>query len=290
MSAGGRIAGQTAVSSAIAALGDTSARRHRALIILPDALTGNATDVVRGSAAEAGTGITWAGGGAGDNLRFVRTAQYAHGRAFHDHVVAIAIEADRPFGSGLRHGWRPYGAPATVTRTRGATVTALDYENAFDVYRATVERRGDKVTLETFAAFSMTHPFGIPQADGEHVIRDPLAVEDDGSLRFVAEVPDGSIVRIMEGDRDALIAAALGAATDAREAVTGEIAGAFIFDCVSRSLMLRGEMHQELEAFQKGLGSDVPLIGCLTFGEIGALGTGVPQFHNKTAVLLTLPK
>jgi hypothetical protein len=32
------------------------------------------------------------------------------------------------------------------------------------------------------------------------------------------------------------------------------------------------------------------MIGCLTFGEVGGSGTGVPQFHNKTAVVLTLPR
>jgi hypothetical protein len=290
VSVDGRMAGQTAVAAAIAAVGGTSAGRHRAMIVLPDALTGNAVDVVRGAAAEAGTGISWAGGGAGDNLRFVQTAQYAHGRAFHDRAIAIFIDANRPFGSGLRHGWRPYGAPTTVTKTQGARVQSLDYESAFDVYRRTVERRGDKVTLDSFAAFSMTHPLGIPQADGEHVIRDPLAVEDDGSLRFIAEVPDGSIVRVMEGDRNALIAAALAAATDARTALGGEMAGAFVFDCISRSMILEGEIKDELAALQEGLGANVPMIGCLTFGEVGGSGTGVPQFHNKTAVVLTLPR
>jgi hypothetical protein len=288
VSTDGRRAGQTAVGSAIGAL--RGAAGHRALILLPDALTGHAVDVVRGAAAEAGSGITWAGGGAGDNLRFVRTAQYAHGRAFQDHAVAIAIDAPRALGSGLRHGWKPYGAPVTVTRTRGATVVTLDYENAFEVYRRAAERRGDKVSPDSFASFSMTHPLGIPQADGEYVIRDPLAVEDDGGLRFVAEVPDGSIVRIMEGDRDALISAALGAAADARKALPGELAGAFVFDCISRSLMLRGDFHQELGALREGLGANVPLMGCLTFGEIGALGTGLPQFHNKTAVVLAIPR
>jgi hypothetical protein len=32
----------------------------------------------------------------------------------------------------------------------------------------------------------------------------------------------------------------------------------------------------------------VPLLGCLSYGEIGALGRGGPQFHNKTAVVLAL--
>ncbi|MBI2375498.1 MAG: FIST C-terminal domain-containing protein [Deltaproteobacteria bacterium] len=284
-----RAAGRSAVAQALAGLPAPSASRARALIVLPDAVTANAAEVVRGCFDEAGSGIAWAGGGAGDNLRFIRSAQYAHGRAFHDQVVVVAIEASR-VGAGIRHGWKAYGPPTMVTRARGSSAVELEYEKAFDVYRRTVEHRGGQVSLETFPAFAMTHPLGIPQADGEHVIRDPLAVEADGSLRCVCEVPDGSLVRIMQGDREALLAAAYAAASDAREAVRGELGGALVFDCVSRSLMLGDGVRDELAAFQEGLGgSRVPIMGCLTFGEIGALGTGVPQFHNKTAVLLALP-
>lgn len=290
VSTGGRRAGRDAVATALAQLPPYRPDRHRALVLLPDALTGNAADVVRGAAEEAGSGITWAGGGAGDNLRFVRTAQYVRGAAHHDHVVAIAIDAPRRLGAGIRHGWRPYGPPTMVTRAEGAKALELDYEKAFDVYRRTVEQRGDRVTLEKFAAFAMTHPLGIPQADGEHVIRDPLAVAEDGGLVCVAEVPDGTLVRIMEGDRDALLSAAGLAATAAREATDGPLAGAFAFDCVSRSLLLKEDVGQEFAAFQRGLGEEVPLLGCLTFGEVGALGTGVPQFHNKTAVILAIPE
>jgi hypothetical protein len=263
--------------------------RHRAAILLPDALTGNAADVVRGAAEEAGTGITWAGGGAGDNLRFVRTAQYAFGRALHDHVVAVVIDSRRRLGVGIRHGWHPYGPPSLVTRALGASILELDYERAFDVYRRTAERRGDLVSPANFAQFAVSHPLGIPQADGEHVIRDPLSVGEDGSLRCVAEVPDGSLVRVMEGDEEALLRAAQAAASEARAATEGRLGGALVFDCVSRSLLLGEATRDELTALRKGIGSDVPLIGCLTFGEVAVLGAGVPQLHNKTVVVLGLP-
>ena len=48
-------------------------------------------------------------------------------------------------------------------------------------------------------------------------------------------------------------------------------------------------MRDELSAIQTGVGSSVPFLGCLTFGEVGAMGPGAPQYHNKTAVVLALP-
>ena len=52
------------------------------------------------------------------------------------------------------------------------------------------------------------------------------------------------------------------------------------------------KISADLAAVVKRLAAEldrsVPLIGCLSYGEIGALGRGGPQFHNKTAVVLAL--
>lgn len=285
-----RAAGRAAVEAALAGAPERTPAEmeHRAIVLLPDALTGSAAEVVRGAAQGAGAGVSWAGGGAGDNLRYVRTAQFAHGRAWHDRVVAISIDTSKPLAVGIQHGLHAYGPPTLVTRARGATAIELEYESAFDVYQRTAVENGDRVDASTFPVFAMAHPLGIPQANGELVIRDPLAVEHDGSLRCVAEIPDGSIVRVMHGERRDLVVAARAAAGEACDALHAEPGGALVFDCVSRSLMLGRGIREELECLQAGLGADVPLMGCLTFGEVGALHAPRPQFHNKTAVVLAL--
>jgi hypothetical protein len=285
-----RAAGRTAAAEALSSLGPIAPGHGRTLIVLPDALTGNAAEVVRGAAHEAGAGVVWAGGGAGDNLRFVRTAQFAHGAAYNDRVVIVAIDAAQAFGVGLRHGWHPYGPTSEVTRSDGPVALELDYEPAFDVYRRTAASRGDLVSRDRFAEFAMTHPLGVPQANGEYVIRDPLAVEPTGGLRCVAEVPDGCLVRVMQGDRDDLLGAAHTAAVAARRGVAGSPGGTLVFDCVSRYLILGDDMSQELSAIRAGIGDGTPLMGCLTFGEVGSIGSAAPQFHNKTAVVLALPE
>jgi hypothetical protein len=282
-----REAGRDAVAGALAAL--SGRRAHRSFIVLPDALTGDAASVIRGAVQEAGAGAGWVGGGAGDNLRFVRTAQFALGKAWHDSVVVVAIESDRPTSVGIRHGWHPYGPPTMVTRAHGATAVELDYQRAFEVYRQVAHDNGDDVSEGEFARFAMTHPLGIPQPNGEYVIRDPLAVELDGSLRCVAEVPDGSTMRVMQGDHDDLLRAARSAASAAREGVLGPPGGAIVFDCVSRYLILGRDIRSELAAIQEGVGRETPMMGCLTLGELGTVGSVAPQFHNKTAVVMALP-
>lgn len=284
-----RAAGRTAVAEALAALGAPTDGHSRALIVLPDSLTGDAAEVVRGAAHEAGAGMIWAGGGAGDNMRFVSTAQFAYGEAHSNRVVIIAIDAEGRLAAGIRHGWHPYGPTTQVTRAQSATAIELDYEPAFEVYRRTAANQGDVVSREKFAGFAMTHPLGFPQANGEYVIRDPLAVDASGGLRCVAEIPEGCLVRVMQGDREDLLRAAGVAATTARVGVHGALGGALVFDCVSRYLILGEHMREELSAIQSGVGAGVPLLGCLTFGEVGTIGAGSAQYHNKTAVVLAFP-
>lgn len=285
----GRAAGALAAQRALAQLpGAPPQGWSRALLVLPDAVTGNGADVVRGAVQVGGTGVIWAGGGAGDNLRFVRTAQFADGKAYSDSAVVVAIDSPVRIAAGIRHGFTPYGPATMVTRASGSAVSELEYEQAFSVYQRTAEGRGDQVSRDQFATFAMTHPLGIPQADGEHVIRDPLRVDGHGSLHCVGEVPDGCLIRVMEGDRACILGAAREAARSARQAVGGTVGGAIVFDCISRSLMLGEGVREELAIFGAELGEGVPVIGCLTFGEVGVLGHGVPQFHNKTAVVLAL--
>ncbi|MGZ5970427.1 MAG: FIST signal transduction protein, partial [Polyangiales bacterium] len=240
-----RGAGRDAAAQAISSLPPLDRGRCRSVMVFPDGLTGNSAEVIRGAAQETGAGVVWAGGGAGDNLRFVRAAQFARGVAYRDHVVAVVMDTPHRVGLGVRHGFRPYGPPRLVTRASGATAIELEYERAFDVYRDSADAHGDHVDEAGFASFAMTHPLGIPQADGEHVIRDPLAVEPDGGLRCVAEVPDGALVRVMQAGRSELIAAARLASVDARAGLEGPPAGAVVFDCVSRAKLLGGRVRDE---------------------------------------------
>jgi hypothetical protein len=284
-----RSSGAAAAARALDQMPAPGPARSRAMLMFLSAISGLGAEVVRGAFHEAGTAVCFAGGGASDDLHFVRSAQFARGKAFADHTVAAALDLPGRIGAAARHGFHPYGPPTMVTRARGCHALELEYEQAFEVYRRTAADRGDEVTRESFATFAMFHPLGIPQADGDHVLRDPVTIEADGSLRCVGEIPDGSLVRVMESGPEDLLASARLAAEEARAAVGGPLGGALLFDCVSRFMLLGDRYGEELAAVRAGLGEDVPLLGCLTMGEVGALGSGAPQFHNKTAAVLALP-
>ncbi|MGV8120791.1 MAG: FIST C-terminal domain-containing protein [Candidatus Xenobiia bacterium LiM19] len=59
-----------------------------------------------------------------------------------------------------------------------------------------------------------------------------------------------------------------------------------LFDCISRYLMLGESFHRELELITGSFDRDVPLLGALTFGEVGC-HIDIPLYHNKTVALVT---
>lgn len=282
-----RGAGRKAVEAALSGLPLLSNDFHRTLIIMPDAVFANPTEAVRGAAIEGGAGVHWCGGGTGDNFKFVRTAQFSAAGAVIDHMVVIAVDSPEPVGVGIGHGWSPYGPPALVTRSDGSRVMELDDENAFESYCRTAESFGDTVTREDFTGFAMMHPLGIPQIVGPDLIRDPIEVDPGGGLSCVGEVPEGSVVRMMVGGKGHLLDAAEAAARSARSAADHTLHGALLFDCFSRARIFRSHFPHELDRIRAGLGEDVPVMGCLTMGEVAAFGGGIPAFHNKTAVVMS---
>lgn len=292
-SADARAAGARATASALDAA-SRAGRAHAVLAVVPDAIRANTTHAVRGVADEAGTTVRVVGGGSGDDLHFRDAFQFAGDRVVSDAVVATALCADAPIGIGLRHGCAPWGPPMRITRAEGRVIRELESQPAFERYADVVRGLGlGDIAPEHFIDFAMLHPFGIPDSDGDYVLRSPLQLGDDGAILCCAEVPSDGMVRVMLGNRISLLDAATHAGADARAGLAGgDAAVGLVFACVSRDVVLRhiaSDTSAELAAVRKGLGAGTPLFGCLTFGQIGSGPRQAPQFHSKSIQVCALP-
>jgi len=238
------------------------------LVTLPDGITGNCVSVVKGIYGVLGSRLRYAGGGAGDNLKFVETFQFLNNKVYKDAVVGALISSKKKIGIGIRHGWRAIGRPVIVTKSTVNVVNTLEGRPAFEVYQEICPG----VTKENFAEFSMTHPLGIPLMGEEYLIRDPLKVLDDGSIFCVAEVPERSVVRVMEGSKESIIEATRKAAEEAIAGLEGaEPAAVLVFDCVSLTLILKEDLPKQIKgALQAVIGEKTPMIGFLPFGGSGS--------------------
>jgi hypothetical protein len=297
VSADGRSAGAAAAGNALdaleAELGDVETDRT-AIVVLPHAIRGNSCDVVRGVDAAVDAGVRLVGGGAGDNLQFKQTWQFAGDTVVDDAVLAVAMAAPSSMGIALRHGCTPWGRPMKVTRVEGRTVHDLDWEPAFARYASVARELGaDEIGRDGFVTFAMLHPFGIPHGEDHYVLRSPLMLGERGEIACCSDLPTDGVMRIMSGNRTSLLHAAREAGAAARTALAGAPpAAALVFACVSRDFVVGGDaqdLSAEIRAVREGLGVDAPIFGCLTFGQIGSLAGGAPQFHSKSVQVCAVP-
>lgn len=252
--------------------------RQGLVLALPDGFQFNLAEMLRGLYSQLGTDFQYAGGGAGDNLKFFKTYQFTERGMASNAVAAAAIEG-MEMATAIGHGWVPMGEPMVITRASGKTVMEIDGIPAFAAYQKSLGR----MSREEFKLQGMLHPLGFPDVFGQYIIRDPLAVRDDGSIEFITEVPSQAVGNIMDGQIGQLVETAEDVA---RRAVSSISAPAFVllFDCISRGLLMGERFEEEIQAIRQAVGAEVPLLGALSFGEIGSY-IDVPLLHNKTTVI-----
>lgn len=278
-----RQAGATAASCAE----DGANGEHQVLLLLTDGLGGDQQEVVRGAYSVVGGSVPLVGGCAGDDMAMKKTFQFFDGEVLDDSVVAAAINSDAPLGIGVQHGWTRVGAPFLVTASSGNRVLALDDRPALDVYLERLHAPDDARTdPAAFTRFALTHPFGLSRRSGEEVRFIAEANFDDRSIGCIAEVPQGGLAWIMEGDADSVLDATAAACTQAVDGLLGRTPLGFLtFDCIARRGVLGDEgIRKEVSriaSFSKG----APIAGFYTYGEI-ARTHGVNGFHNQTLVVL----
>jgi hypothetical protein len=197
--------------------------------------------------------------------------------------AALLVHLDLPSRTAMGHGWNIVSDSLKITEARGNVILRLNDRPAFDVYREAIAAHcGSGPTQVDYYVHAKAYPFGIFKLGGEVVVRDPLAVGDDGSLICVGEVSVGTFVHVLHGEPAALIQAAGAAVRRAEAGGPGMLR--LLFDCVSRAHFLAGRFAEELAA----VGGDEPMVGVLALGEICNGGGDYPEFHNKTAVIALL--
>lgn len=263
-------------------------RAHRALVLLSEGLAGNRSEVVRGAYGVAGAGVPLVGGCAGDDLAMLQTYQLFGGEVLTGAVVGAAIGSDAPIGVGIGHGWRRTGKPFVVTESDGQRIFRLDDEPALDYYLKGVNAAPEVFNDETLCQHTMLwHPFGLPRPGGEEVRAVIGADYGDRSL-FCGDVPQGTLIWMMEGDAHSVMAGTHTACDQVLASLGGAPpVGVIAFDCAARRAILGDEgIGEEIREIEQQI-PGIPIGGFYTYGEI-ARTKGSRGVHNDTLVLLAL--
>ncbi|GMV15545.1 MAG: hypothetical protein AMXMBFR56_37690 [Polyangiaceae bacterium] len=263
---------------------------HATCIVCADGLAGHGEDLVEQIHTATGMLAQVVGGAAADAAKFERTDVF-HGEESAPDALAVAMAFSRtPIGLGVSHGLTAGCDSMIVTRASDNVLYEINSRPAVRAYEDFAASLGAPFTPETRDAFMITHEIGMLTPSGEHKIRAPLKVTDEGALVLASEVPTGTSVTIMRGTKDGLISAAESAARAAVKNLNGGAARAVLsFDCICRRLFLGDEYRRQVGAFRSVIGDDVPIVGWETYGEIAMTKNQQAGWHNSTSVLAILP-
>jgi hypothetical protein len=187
-------------------------------------------------------------------------------------AMAAALLSGRfRVGSGLGQGWLDTGLNFTVTKAHDVWVQSLDGKSVTEVYAQIFGRPAREWSFPPLNEMVRLYPLGIERAalqQGELILRSPLRVEIDGSLRMSAPVSEGAVAHLMLGDPESCLRAAEMAVSQALAGLGGArpiLALAFVDLAWAQLFEMRP--NQVAQTLQEALGS-IPLAGAYTLGQV----------------------
>ncbi len=256
-------------------------------LVLSDGLAVNGTELARGINSVLPPGVAVTGGLAGDDARFAETYVCANGEVAQKRIVMLGFYGDRlRVGYGSMGGWDPFGPERRVTRSKGNVLFELDDRSALSLYK---EYLGPHAA--DLPSSGLLFPLAVREEDSrEATVRTILAVnEDEQSLTFAGDVPQGSLARLMRATFDRLVDGASGAARACRQRIGEERTQlAILVSCVGRKLVLKQRVEEEVESVIDVLGAGAATTGFYSYGEISPLAPEVRcALHNQTMTITT---
>lgn len=186
----------------------------------------------------------------------------------------------------LEHGFSSPDRAMNATSTEGNRIAMIDWRPAFDVYQEIIKAQyGIELTRDNFYEYAVHFPFGILRASGDVVVRIPVALADDGSLHCVGEIPENSMLVLLQAPT-AGANGCIGRLANNLSVAHGPLHGQQLlaFYCAGRRMHLGGEAENELAELRLATGAG-EMAGALSLGEIGStVRGGYPMFHNATLV------
>ena len=176
--------------------------------MLSDGLSVNGSDLVRGLLEHLPKGVAVTGGLAGDDVspNLVFKGDVPQKGA----IAAVGLYGSRlKIGFGSLGGWDPFGPERLVTRSKGNVLFELDGRPALGLYKQYLGEHA-----KGLPATGLLFPLSVRVTPDETpLVRTILAVdEQQQSMTFAGDVPEGAHARLTKSTVDRLIDGAVGAA------------------------------------------------------------------------------
>jgi len=258
------------------------------VLVLSDGLKINGSDLVKGLTKHLPEKVNVTGGLSGDGGRFEETLVLLDGPPQRDTIAVLGIYGNRiKVGYGSFGGWDSFGPDRLITKSKENVLYELEGRSALELYKNYLGEHA-----QGLPATGLLFPLNLRTEEGETgVVRTILAVsEEEQSMTFAGDVPEGAYVHLMKANFDRLIDGAVEAAKTSYQAIGSSSPDlAILISCVGRKMVLKQRIEEEVEGVRDVLGDRTVLTGFYSYGEISPSMPGSPcKLHNQTMTITTL--
>jgi len=262
-----------------------SAPDLKGVLVLSDGLLINGSELARGLSQNLPEGVKVTGGLAGSGVGFNNTWVIVDNTPQPHHVVAVGLYGDHVgITCGSHGGWDVLGPAREVTRSEGNVLYSLDGQPALSLYKKYLgERAADLPTSGLLFPLAILND---QKKDGL-TVRCLISInEDEDSITFAGDIPQGGHVQLMRANYDRLIDGALAAVSQLAfdDYVNGPLLTLAI-SCAGRRAVLTQRIEEEIDIVFDGLPPGSALVGFYSSGELTTLASGCCALLNQTMTL-----
>jgi hypothetical protein len=259
----------------------------KSIMVLSEGTLVNGTELINELSKQTQNNIPIFGGLAGDEFNFESTVVGLNSDATPGKIIAIGLYGNAiRFNYASEGGWGDFGPEREVTQSDKNVLYKIGDRFALDLYKEYLGKYADELP-----GSSLYFPLSMKETpQSASVVRTILAInEENKSMTFAGNIPEGSYVRLMKGNIDKLIDAASTAAYKIRKASPKQPSLAILVSCVGRRIVLDDRVEEELEVVKDIFGKDTILCGFYSYGEIAPTLQNIAcELHNQTMTITTM--
>ena len=268
-----------------------NAEKLKGILVFSEGLNINGSKLVEGMESLNLNNSVIGGGTAGDYLKFNETWVYYNNKKYNNAIVAVGLYGENlniSFGSAS--GITALGVEKKITSSSKNVLYTIDDKRALDVYKEWFKGFG----IEDIEGLLLQCPIEISKNfnQEEGLVRTPIAYnEEEGSVTFTGEIPEGKFLRMMRADVEKMIEASHSAVKSSMEKLNKEKESNVLnlmVSCAGRKALLGTETEDELiEANQITEDANSKQIGFYSYGEFTNVNNK-SEFVNQTMTVISI--
>ncbi|MBN1545851.1 MAG: FIST C-terminal domain-containing protein [Syntrophaceae bacterium] len=251
-------------------LADFGRHSRQAFLFLVDGHLKNNSVLLKGIQEVLGNVFPTLGAGSCDDFRFEETFHLFNENILTHAATGLLIGGHATISVACRHGWRPLGKPRIIDKVQDNIIQTIDGKKAFSLYEEYFGDEAQGLHSSQFGQMSILYPLGISiKGSQEYLLRNIAGILPDGSIVCQGNVPENREVHIMISNKESCKQAAMDAAEEAKDGLSGKKPSlVIIFESMARLKLLGRMAFEEIEHIKHIFGSSVPLVGMYTNGEV----------------------